>query len=746
MDDSGSTSGEASSHSTEAKSSFPLIQPSTILRSCVGNIAQSTKRWKSSSQKGDGRVLAASHPSTSKCKQVDFHPTNQKCVHPTSRITLELAQNEPNRTGYSTPSPPCNPRSIVEDAVLANNGQTEDDFEKVHIEWNELIYQVTIRRTSLFGAFRSKRTIVDRVSGKASAGSMTAVCGPSGSGKTTLLDILSGRLRTGNRSGEILVNGREPEDNFLSQTGYLTQEDTVHSLLTVKENIMYNIRLCLPDTVSMEEKLKIADESIQMLALNCVANSLVGDIESRGISGGEKRRLSIAMERARNPSLFFLDEPISGLDSTNASVVLRSLRCSVEEGRTVVTTIHQPARWMLELFDSLLIISHGCTLYFGPPKVLGIYLENFRRNQLNVSHFQDEFYNMDQWMPLEIILDLAVNFHIPLKCFWNRTCNEFNGAVLAKSREIVLHMNPLAKRRFALNWFQETKVLFSRLFRSYCRKPTHFWGRIIVYVVHGTVLGSLFLNIGFTFQGLLERQSMYLVTVAVLYATSVAGLPDFHRERIIVVKDTYRGAHRIATFVLAQTLVRTPTLLPFALAYGTPVWYMVGLDEGLMFENYAFFIFQCWVIFCVANSMVLALTVLVEDLMFAFLIASLCNSGLLLFCGFFVTKENIPVYWIWLYWANPVTYSLNGLLKNDFQANTKSWNCPVISDFIDTRIPIPGPALQGCQIDGIDALVSLGVNEDLGRWFDVGVLVAYFLLFRIIFAFFLYTLVRYSRT
>lgn len=739
-------SREAPSHRTEAKLSFPLVQSSTTVRTCSSNSVQPIEECKSSSQKGGGGVLAAAHPSASKNEEVEFHPTNQKYAHSTSGNKRELAQHEPDRAENSTPSPSSNPSSIEEDDILPKNDPTEGDFEKVHIEWNELIYQVTVRKTSLFGACRSKRTIVDRVSGKASAGHMTAVCGPSGSGKTTLLDILSGRIRKRNIRGEILVNGREPEENFLSQTGYLTQEDTLHSLLTVKENIMYTVRLCLPNTVPIEEKVKITDESIQMLALTCVANSLVGDTESRGISGGEKRRLSIAMERVRNPSLFFLDEPISGLDSTNASVVLRSLRCSVEEGRTVVTTIHQPAGWMLELFDSLLIISQGCTLYFGPPKALGIYLENFRGNQSDMSHFQDVLYSMEQWRPLEIILNLAVNFHIPLKSFWNQTCDEFNTDILANNHEAVLQMSPLAKRRFALNRFQETKVLLSRLFISYCRKPAHFWGRIIVYIVHGTVLGSLFFNIGFTFQGLLERQSMYLVTVAVLYATSVDGLPDFHRERIIVVRDAYRGAHRIAPFVLAQTLVRIPTLLPFAIAYGTPVWYMVGLDDGLKFENYAFFILQCWVIFCVANSMVLALTVLVDDLMFAFLIASLCNSGLLLFCGFFVTKENIPVYWIWMYWANPVTYSLNGLLKNDFRANMESWSCPVISDFIDTQVPIPSPILHGCQIDGMDALVSLGVNEDLGRWFDVGALLAYFLIFRIIFALFLYILVRFPRS
>ena len=150
---------------------------------------------------------------------------------------------------------------------------------------------------------------------------------------------------------------------------YVTQEDVLLGTLTVKETISYSAHLRLPTTMTKEEISSIVDGTIIEMGLQDCADRLIGNWHLRGISGGEKKRLSIALEILTRPRLLFLDEPTSGLDSASAFFVVQTLRNVARDGRTVISSIHQPSSEVFALFDDLFLLSGGETVYFGEAKM-----------------------------------------------------------------------------------------------------------------------------------------------------------------------------------------------------------------------------------------------------------------------------------------------------------------------------------------------------------------------------------------
>lgn len=149
---------------------------------------------------------------------------------------------------------------------------------------------------------------------------------------------------------------------------YVTQEDVLLGTLTVKETVSYSAHLRLPTSMSKEEVNSLVDGTIIEMGLQDCADRLIGNWHLRGISGGEKKRLSIALEILTMPRLLFLDEPTSGLDSASAFFVVQTLRNVARDGRTVISSIHQPSSEVFALFDDLFLLSGGETVYFGEAK------------------------------------------------------------------------------------------------------------------------------------------------------------------------------------------------------------------------------------------------------------------------------------------------------------------------------------------------------------------------------------------
>ncbi|GAA5926365.1 hypothetical protein JCM1841_006993 [Sporobolomyces salmonicolor] len=223
----------------------------------------------------------------------------------------------------------------------------------------------------------SGRRVLDSVSGAVQPGEIMAVLGASGAGKSTFLDILARKSKRGTVSGEIFVNGRKVDDaEYRRVVGFVDQEDTLMGTLTVYETVLYSALLRLPRDMSFEDKRMRTLETMHELGILGIRDSRIGESGHRSISGGEKRRVSIACELVTSPSILFLDEPTSGLDSYNAFNVVESLvQLSRNYKRTVVFTIHQPQSNIVALFDKLMLLASGRVVYSGKADTAQAYFE-----------------------------------------------------------------------------------------------------------------------------------------------------------------------------------------------------------------------------------------------------------------------------------------------------------------------------------------------------------------------------------
>ncbi|URE03553.1 ABC-2 type transporter [Musa troglodytarum] len=237
-------------------------------------------------------------------------------------------------------------------------GSERREQQGVFLTWEDLWVSAPDRKGR-------RVSILSAITGYARPGEVLSIMGPSGSGKSTLLDALAGRLGSGvTQKGDILINGQRQKLAFGS-SAYVTQDDVLMTTLTVREAVYYSAQLQLPDSMSRSEKRERAEATIREMGLEGAMDTRIGGWAYKGISGGQKRRVSICIELLTRPQLLFLDEPTSGLDSAASYHVMdRITRLARREGMTVVAAIHQPSSEVFQLFHGLCLLAYGRTVFF----------------------------------------------------------------------------------------------------------------------------------------------------------------------------------------------------------------------------------------------------------------------------------------------------------------------------------------------------------------------------------------------
>ncbi|KAF2476495.1 uncharacterized protein BDR25DRAFT_252534 [Lindgomyces ingoldianus] len=223
------------------------------------------------------------------------------------------------------------------------------------------------------------KQILSGITGAVHPGELLAIMGASGAGKTTFLDILARKNKAGLTGGDFYLNGEKVrDDEFRNVIGFVDQDDTMLPTLTVHETILDSALLRLPKEMSRASKEQKVEDVERQLGIYHIRHQTIGSEESgRGISGGEKRRVGIACELVTSPSILFLDEPTSGLDAFNAFNVVECLVNLVKNyNRTVVFTIHQPRSNIVALFDQLILLAKGRTVYSGAFESCQAYFDN----------------------------------------------------------------------------------------------------------------------------------------------------------------------------------------------------------------------------------------------------------------------------------------------------------------------------------------------------------------------------------
>nr|XP_034492430.1 broad substrate specificity ATP-binding cassette transporter ABCG2-like [Marmota flaviventris] len=254
------------------------------------------------------------------------------------------------------------------------------------LSFHNICYRVKEEHSFLFRRKTFEREIFTNISGVMKPG-LNAIMECIGGGKSLFLDVLAARNDPSGLSGDILINGAPRPANFKYNSGFVVQDDLVLGTLTVRENLAFSAALRLPTTMTKHEKDERMKVVIEELGLDEVADSKVR-------SGEERKKTSIAMGLITDPSILFLDEPTTGLDSSAANAIISLLKNISEQGRTIIFSFHQPQHSIFKLFDSLTILASGKLMYHGPAQKA---LEYFKSAGYHCEHLNN---------PLDFFLDV----------------------------------------------------------------------------------------------------------------------------------------------------------------------------------------------------------------------------------------------------------------------------------------------------------------------------------------------------
>lgn len=500
----------------------------------------------------------------------------------------------------------------------------------------------------LEGLKKAPKYILKGVTCEARDGEITAIAGPSGAGKTTLLEILAGKMPQGKVSGQVLVNG-QPIDptRFKRLSGYVPQEDALFGSLTVEETLMYSALLRVHGG-KKEASIRVKG-LLKELGLDHVAKTRIGTGSNRGISGGEKRRVSIGVELVHDPPVILIDEPTSGLDSASALQMVKMLKfMAIHQGKTIVLTIHQPGFRILELFDRIVLLSNGFVLHNGK---LGLLEEKLVSSGLPIPNHVNV---------LEYAIDAIENVRIQTQSsFQNNPQTEEAPTPTAVFNKEKLHSYPNI-------WVEEAYILGKRFCSNIFRTKQLFATRVIQALVAGFVLGSIFFHVGTKLGplALQTRLGFFAFSLTFLLSSTTEGLPIFLQERRILMRETSRGAYRVSSYVVSNAFVFIPFLFMVGVLYSVPVYFLVGLRPSL--DGFLYFLLIVWLILCMSNSFVACFSALVPNfIMGSSVIAGLMGS-FFLFSGYFIAEDKIPVYWIFMHYLSLFKYPFECFLINEY--------------------------------------------------------------------------------
>ncbi|KAL2643418.1 hypothetical protein R1flu_011005 [Riccia fluitans] len=584
------------------------------------------------------------------------------------------------------------------------------------------------------------QTVLHQVSGFAEPGRLVAIMGPSGSGKSTLLDALAGRLfKQAQRHGEILLNGRKEQLSY-GTAAYVAQDDVLLGPLTVYETLNYSAKLRLPDKMTKSETELIVKGTIEDVGLQESMSTPIGNWHQRGLSGGEKRRVSIAIELLTRPRLLFLDEPTSGLDSASAYHVVQTLKNLARDGRTVICSIHQPSSEVFELFDDLCLLSGGRQVFFGPVSGAQQFfanagfpcpaLRNPSDHYLRTinSDFDRVTENLKFGSKRFDVEDGYTSFHNPMAKMSTMEQVRILVHLFATSEEkrfiddTILTMSKmegkvLPTRGSQASFLRQTCVLTRRSLQNMTRDVGYYWLRLVMYIMLSFCIGTIYFKVGTNYTSIMARAACISYVAGFLTFMSIGGFPSFVEDMKVFGRERLNGHYGVAAFAIGNTLSSLPFLFLISLASTTIVYFMVDLHSG--FERFAYFVLALFACLIVVESLMMAVASLVPNFLMGIITGASIQGVFLLVSGFFRLPNDLPK----IFWRYPMLYfgfhmyALQGMYQNDFRGLT----------FENVNPSLP-------RITGEDILAyNYQITVSRSKWYNLAVLFSMGIGYRILF-------------
>ncbi|XP_063235822.1 ATP-binding cassette sub-family G member 1-like [Bacillus rossius redtenbacheri] len=572
----------------------------------------------------------------------------------------------------------------------------------IDIEFSDVTYHVEQSGSP------GRKKILHEISGKFLSGELTAIMGPSGAGKSSFLNILTGFRTTG--AGGTVRCGDQGAQAFRERSRYIMQDDELCPLFTVQEIMRVAASCKLGRQHSAKTRQLVVDDILEAMGLENTKETACGKL-----SGGQKKRLSIALELIDNPPVLFLDEPTSGLDSSSSLQVVSLLKTLARGGRTIVCTIHQPCSKALGMFDHVYVIAEGRCVYQGSSDNIVPYLGSLGLDcprYHNPADFVIEVASGEQRHVLNELAEAANND------FWRKPYEsipvleiELGGDKKSCCESAVEKFKFDARPPSELEKFP---VLMNRCFIQLYRDWTVTHLKCIMHVVVGVLVGCNYQNMGSDASKTVSNFAYYMCTITYLiFSSMMPSILRFPSEMSVLKKEKLNRWYCLRTYYLAVLISSIPVQVMFCAVHISVTYLLTA--QPLCWSRFTMFLLTCIVTTLVGDSIGLLFGTLFNPVNGTFL-GSVVLCFMLLFGGFLCLISDMPHFIRWMSYLSTFRYSAAGMALSAY-------------DFGRTTVPCPASEVY-CHLREPRVILRTFSAEEGEYWFNMGVLIAFLVFFR----------------
>ncbi|KAF1785498.1 P-loop containing nucleoside triphosphate hydrolase [Phytophthora cactorum] len=519
----------------------------------------------------------------------------------------------------------------------ADTSFVSSDTPKFTLQWRNLGLKATVINPRTKQA--EEKVILSNVSGTAKPGELLVIMGPSGAGKSSLLDCISGRNKA--VEGEIVLNGQPWSDATKRLASYVMQDDLFYQTITVKEHLVFQAKLRMGKTYTEQQYMKRVDEVMEQLGLMKCRDTLIGGISLRGISGGERKRLSFATEILTNPSILFVDEPTSGLDSFMAETVTAQLQQIARDGRTVIATIHQPSSEVFTLFDQLYLLSDGSPVYQGKALESVDYFASLGYACPSLMNPTDYF--MKQLVVMDRATDADGVARVDkLKKEWSQ-CQTMPQL---KSPDGDMKVEDFQDSR--LNFFGQIGVLAHRNVVRFVRDRLGFRAAIFQTLFISLIVGLIYLQLELDQKGIQNfTGGFFFLIVNQTFGSANPVFVSVPMELPIIIREYRAGLYHLFSWYLSKNVSEIPMQILLPIVFFVPAYFLIGIGT----------VNSC------AVGLGYMVSCLVRRIDIAPIIGMIIILPFLLFGGLLINSDDCPKYFVWIQYVSPIKYGFEAIMK-----------------------------------------------------------------------------------
>ena len=563
------------------------------------------------------------------------------------------------------------------------------------------------------------RNVLNSISAYIPQSTFTAVMGPSGSGKTSMMKILAGpqwTVKNAQINGKLYIT--RTNDTLTSHVSYVQQHENLLYTQTVREALLFSAKLRCPkhytDTMIQQQ----IDTVLEQLRITHISDSLIGTPESGGLSGGERRRVSIGIELVTQPGLLLLDEALSGLDSNNAEVCMRVIRDISHSGVSCVLSIHQPSLRLFDMFDSVLLLTRtGSIAYYGPP-------------QQALAHFSTLHYTMPQFITApEFLLKLASVNDVTLL---DEMIHAFNTSELGKQNNInvdkqiellfsttennttmttttsnkiydITYHNALPSINSTL--YTQLYWLSKRLRQHDAREPVLILTQLCMTIGISTLFGGIYWHLDNMIPGIQNRMGYLFFILVYFCLTSMSSLTVFIQSRSMIQQELNASYYSTLSYYICYYCNEILLRLTLPMLFGLISYFMVGLQPLSL--QFIYFLCSLCLVTVTSTALCLCVSAMSNTPQQANFICVIILLYCILFGGLFVNNSGAQTM-SQLNFTSFIHYIYEAIVVNEFIGLSLLFN----------PIGVPPTKISGRVILSNYGFNSMNFSRDL--WAEFG--------------------------